>query len=179
MMAGDGPRGPRDGGPMMEARRTMDQARGLLRPQDPTKLSDEAAVAEVATSLTRIAAGDQSVDQDRLAAVIAAKAEITQDEAKTRLQQWQGEVAAAKEKMRQAADQAVLAGRYISFWGFVVLIVGGVAACVGGCIGTRHYVATRVVTTRTTRLPPIRCRSPLKASWRAVRSPTPPARPSA
>lgn len=145
----DGPRGPRDSGPM-EARRLMDQARGLLRPQDPAKLNDEAAVAEVAAGLARMTAGDQSVDQDRLASVIAAKAEITQEEAKTRLQQWQGELAAAKEKMRMAADQAVMAGRYIAFWGFVVLVVGAVAACVGGCIGTRHYVATRVVTTRTT-----------------------------
>ena len=149
-MAAEGPRGPRDGGPMVEARRMMDQARGLLRPQDPTKLSDEAAVAEVATGLTRMAADDQSVDQDRLAAVIAAKAEITPDEAKARLQQWQGEVAAAKEKLRMAADQAVIAGRHIAFWGFVVVVVGAVAGCVGGCIGTRHYVATRVVTTRTT-----------------------------
>ena len=150
-MASDNPRGPRDGDPAAEARRIMDQARGLLRPQDPARLSDEAAVAEVASGLTRLAAGDQSVDQDRLAAVIAAKAEISQEEAKTRLQQWQGEVAAAKEKVRMAADKAVLAGRQIAFWGFVVVIVGAVAGCVGGCIGTRHHVEARVVTTRTTR----------------------------
>lgn len=153
-MAADGPRGPRDGGPMAEARRMMDQARGLLRPQDPARLSDEAAVAEVAAGLTRVAAGDQSVDQDRLAAVIAAKAEISPEEAKMRLQQWQGELAAAKEKMRMAADQAVLTGRQVAFWGFVVVIVGAVAACVGGCIGTRHHVETRVVTTRTTHTEP-------------------------
>ncbi len=149
-MASDGPRGPRDGGPMADARGIMDQARGLLRPQDPARLSDEAAVAEVAAGLTRMAAGDQSVDQDRLATVIAAKAEIPPEEAKTRLQQWQGEVAVAKEKVRMAADQAVIAGRHIAFWGFVVVVVGAVAGCVGGCIGTRHHVATRVVTTRTT-----------------------------
>lgn len=149
-LASDAPRDPRDGGPMAEARRIMDQARGLLRPQDPARLGDEAAVAEVAAGLTRIAAGDQSVDQNRLAAVIAAKAEISPEEAKTRLQQWQGEAAAAREKVRMAADQAVIAGRHIAFWGFVVVVVGAVAACVGGCIGTRHHVATRVVTTRTT-----------------------------
>lgn len=149
-MASDAPRGPRDGGPMAEARRIMDQARGLLRPQDPTRLSDDSAAAEVAAGLTRMAAGDQSVDQDRLATVIAAKAEITPEEAKTRLQQWQGEIAATKERVRMAADQAVIAGRHIAFWGFVVVVVGAVAGCVGGCIGTRHHVATRVVTTRTT-----------------------------
>lgn len=150
--------GSREGNPMAEARRLTDQARGLMRPQDPARMTDEAAVAEVAADLARMAAGDQSVDQNRLAAIIAAKAEISPEEAKTRLQQWQGEVAAAKEKMRVAADQAVVAGRQIAFWGFVVVVVGAVAACVGGCIGTRHHIATRVVTTRTTRtdaVPPI------------------------
>lgn len=150
-LTSDGSRAPRDGGPMADARLIVDQARGLLRPHDPTRLNDESAVAEVAAGLTRIAAGDQSVNQDRLAAVIAAKAEISPEEARARLQQWQGEVAAAREKVRAAADQAVIAGRHIAFWGFVVVVVGAVAGCVGGCIGTHHHVATRIVTTRTTR----------------------------
>lgn len=138
------------GGPIAEGRGLIAEAHGLLRPQDPTQVSDEAAAVEVATAMARMAAGDQSVDQERLSALIAAKADISQDEAKQRITQWQGEVAAAKENARQAADKAVVAGRQIAFWGFVVVVVGAVAACIGGSIGTSHFVSTRIVTTTRT-----------------------------
>ncbi len=58
-------------------------------------MSDDAAVWEIALGLTRLGARDRSADQDRLAAVIAAKADVSEQEARARLQQWQGEAAAA------------------------------------------------------------------------------------
>jgi hypothetical protein len=123
-------------------------ARQLLRRQDPASMSDEAAAAEVGAGAARILAGDKDVDRDRLAQIIGAKAQISPDEAKQRLTEWEQ---AARQQAKVAADRAVQIGRSVSIWTFVVVIIGAIGACLGGWIGAAHSAeGARVVRTRET-----------------------------
>jgi hypothetical protein len=123
-------------------------ARQLLRRQDPAAMSDEAAAAEVGAGAARILAGDKDVDRDRLAQIIGAKAQISPDEAKRRLADWEQ---AVRERAKIAADRAVTIGRSVSIWTFVVVIIGAIGACLGGWIGAVHSAeGAHIVRTRET-----------------------------
>jgi hypothetical protein len=128
--------------------RFADAARQLMQQQDPAKLSDEAAAAEVAAGAARIAAGDKSVDRDRLAQVIAAKAQISPDDAKRRISEWEER---ARQTAREVADKAVTVGRSVAIWTFIAVLIGAIGACLGGWIGAAHSITgARVVQTRET-----------------------------
>ncbi len=118
-----------------------ERARELLRPNDPATLSDEAALAEVTTGAARIATGSTEVDRDRLAKVIAAKGGVTEDEAKARIDQWEQKAKQVKEEAKQAADKAVVMARHTAIWGFLVILIGAIAAALGGFVGARAVAA--------------------------------------
>jgi hypothetical protein len=123
-------------------------ARQLLQRQDPASMSDEAAATEVGADAARILAGDKDVNRDRLAQIISAKAQISPDEAKKRLADWEQ---TARQKAKAAADRAVQIGRSVSIWTFVVVIIGAIGACLGGWIGAVHSAeGSRIVRTRET-----------------------------
>jgi hypothetical protein len=119
----------------------------LLRPANPSDLSNEAAAAELAVGLAALVTGKGNVDRDRLAAIISAKAGIPKDEAAKRLADWEQSArqarADAEAKAREAADAAVRVARQTAIWGFVVIILGAVAAAGGGRLGVVHAVTAR------------------------------------
>lgn len=112
-------------------------SRDLLRQRDPAAASDEAATAEVAAGAAKIAAGDESVDKGRLAAVIAAKTGVTDDEARARIESFEQSAREARETAKEVADKAIVATRHIALWGFIAIILSGIAAVLGGHAGAR------------------------------------------
>jgi hypothetical protein len=125
------PAGQDEGGPIANA------ARSLLQPDDPAKMSDEAAAAEIARAVPRMVAGED-VDRDRLAAIVAAKTGVSETEARQRLDAWEAEARSRVDQAKATAEDAMRVARQAAFWGFVVFILGAVAAAVGGCVGTAH-----------------------------------------
>jgi hypothetical protein len=113
-------------------------AAGLLRPGNPAALSSEAAAREIAAGTARLAVGDNGVDRDRLIAVISAKAGISKDEAAKRLADWEQAAKQARAKAEAAAQAALDVGRKAALWGFVALLLGAVAAAIGGVLGSAH-----------------------------------------
>jgi len=117
----------------------------LLRPDNPADLSNEAAAQEVAAATARLAAGD-SIDRDRLATVIGAKAGISKEEAGKRIADWEQTAKQARAKAEQAAQATLDAARKGALWGFVALLLGAISAAIGGALGTYH---ARLIYTRT------------------------------
>ncbi|AXK83587.1 hypothetical protein DW352_25510 [Pseudolabrys taiwanensis] len=71
-------------------------------------------------------------DKDYLARLVAARTGIPQDQAVQRVNEVQNQAAQA---VREAADKARKAGAYISFWSFMALLFGAVAATLAGVLG--------------------------------------------
>jgi hypothetical protein len=73
-------------------------------------------------------------DEDRvyLARVVAARTGLSQQEAERRVADIEAQV---RESIKKAADTAAAAGAYFSFWMFMSLLFGAVAATVGAMVG--------------------------------------------
>jgi hypothetical protein len=71
-------------------------------------------------------------DRDYLAQLVAARTGIPQEEAARRVTDIQQQASSA---LRQAADTARKAGAYLSFWSFMALLFGAVAATLAGILG--------------------------------------------
>ena len=71
-------------------------------------------------------------DKDYLARLVAARTGIPQDQAVQRVNEVQSQAAQA---VRDAADKARKAGAYVSFWSFMALLFGAVAATLAGILG--------------------------------------------
>jgi hypothetical protein len=83
--------------------------------------------------LTSIRNGKLS-DEDRayLASLVAARTGVSQDEAQRRVDDVFNR---AREGVKQAADNARKAAAFVSFWTFMSLLFGAVAATLGGMLG--------------------------------------------
>jgi hypothetical protein len=71
-------------------------------------------------------------DRDYLAQLVAARTGMPQDEAARRVTEVQNQAVAA---VRETADNARKAGAYLSFWSFMALLFGAVAATLAGILG--------------------------------------------
>ncbi len=71
-------------------------------------------------------------DRDYLAQIVASRTGLSQAEAARRVTQVQEQATAT---VKQAADTARKAGAYLSFWSFMALLFGAVAATLGGMLG--------------------------------------------
>jgi hypothetical protein len=71
-------------------------------------------------------------DKQYLAQLIAARTGMTQAEANMRVTEVTN---AATEKLKQAAETTRKAGAYLSFWSFMALLFGAVAATLAGILG--------------------------------------------
>ncbi len=102
----------------------------LLQSSDVNGLSPDQAQAAVAQGIAELMANPADAGQirDRLVRIISAKAGISPDEARARLQ-------AYETRAREAADTAARAATRATLWGFVALVVGGIAATLGGWLG--------------------------------------------
>lgn len=71
-------------------------------------------------------------DRDYLAQLVSARTGLPPDEAARRVTEVQNQAAA---KLKEAADAARKAGAYVSFWSFMALLFGAVAATLAGILG--------------------------------------------
>jgi hypothetical protein len=106
--------------------------------QDPQALRDAAAQA-----VRAMLSGDQAERQqaaDRAAEALAKAQNIPVDQAKQQVQQYQAQyeqtVAAARQKVEAATEATRSAATKAAFLAFVSLLLGAIAAFVGGRIGT-------------------------------------------
>lgn len=116
----------------------------LLRPQDPAQNFNQTDNRqEISTILTRsLVQGELSnEDQTYLVNVIAQRAGITEDEARTRLQQVTERAKNAVDELetqaREAADEARKAAAIFALWAFVSLLLGAFVASFSATIGGR------------------------------------------
>ena len=127
------------------------QVRDLVNSNDPKD------VQQSLTDYIRAGAqGDAAAQQqakDKAVASVAKAANISPDEARTRLDQLQQRYQQAAEKAKQEAAQAAEAARKATsraaIFGFVALMVGALAAFIGGAAGTPRRETT---VTRGTRI---------------------------
>jgi hypothetical protein len=71
-------------------------------------------------------------DRDYLGQLVSARTGVPQDEAARRVTEVQNQAAAA---VKQTADTARKTGAYLSFWSFMALLFGAVAATLAGILG--------------------------------------------
>jgi hypothetical protein len=95
---------------------------------------DAESRAEVTRLIARGIAQGGLTDQDRiyLAQLVSQRTGLPPDEAQRRVTEVEGK---AKETVKEAADKAAKAGSYFSFWMFMSLLFGAVAATLAGIVG--------------------------------------------
>ncbi|MFN3657122.1 MAG: hypothetical protein ACK4UO_07695 [Pseudolabrys sp.] len=76
--------------------------------------------------------GLNDADRDYLAQLVAARTGMPQEETARRVTEVQNQAAQA---VREAAETARKAGAYLSFWSFMALLFGAVAATLAGILG--------------------------------------------
>ncbi|ART79421.1 hypothetical protein [Oceanisphaera avium] len=116
----------------------------LLRPNDPSEAyyrNDNRK--EITTILTRsLAQGEMTQqDEDYLVAVIAKRADMSEMQARERLQQVTADAKLAaselEAKVREAADEARKAAAVFALWAFASLLLGAFVASFAATIGGR------------------------------------------
>jgi hypothetical protein len=71
-------------------------------------------------------------DKTYLAGLVAARSGVSQGDAQTRVQNVADQ---ARDAIKQVTETARHAGEYVAFWTFMSLLVGAVAATLGGLLG--------------------------------------------
>lgn len=90
--------------------------------------------AEAARVLAHAVTQGQLSNYDRtyLAQVVSQRTGLSQDEAQQRVTNVENQ---ARDAVKQAGDKVAKAGAYLSFWTFMSLLFGAVAAVLGGILG--------------------------------------------
>ena len=131
------------------------QAQAYLKPADPdpATMSPQDAQKQVATNLATYAKGgpDAAAAKERVIAIMAAQQHVSHDQAaqqfdsaQAKLQQ---EKAQAVQTAKNAADASAAAASKTSFAAFADLLIGAIAAAVGGSLGLqrRRTISQQVV----------------------------------
>ena len=131
------------------------QAQAYLKPAnpDPATMSSQDAQKEIVTNLATYAKGgsDAATARTRVIAIMAAQQHVSVeqatkqfDDAQAKLQQ---EKAQAVQTAKNAADTTASAASKTSFAAFATLLIGAIAAAIGGSMAVQHrvQVASRVV----------------------------------
>ena len=123
------------------------QVRRLVNPNDAQSAQDN-----VTTYMRASLSGDkQAADaaRDRAVDSIARTANISPDDARGRLQQAEDQARQAADQAKQKAQEAAEATRKslatAGLFGFVALALGGIAAIIGGGLGTPRTVVPRQI----------------------------------
>lgn len=123
------------------------QAQAYLKPpasDDPASMTPEAAQKEVVTNLVTYAKGgpDASGARARVIAIMAAQQHISPEEATKQFDAAQAKVTQAREQAVQtaknAADESAAAASKAAFGGFAVLLLGALAAAIGGSLAVQR-----------------------------------------
>ena len=121
------------------------QVRRLVNPNDAQSAQDNVAAYMRASLSGDKPAADAA--RDRAVDSIARTANISPDEARTRLQQAEDQARQAANTAKQKAQEAAEATRKgvasAGIFGFVALALGGIAAIIGGGLGTSQAVVPR------------------------------------
>ena len=132
------------------------QAKAYLNPTntDPATMSPQDAQKEVAQNLATYMQGgaDAPAAKERIIDITAAQGKMSRadaakkfDDAQAKTQQT---IDATKQKARDAADASASAASKTSFAAFVDLLLGAIAAAIGGSVAIRR----RLIPTAETRI---------------------------
>jgi hypothetical protein len=139
--------------PELDPRAAVNRVRAALSaPQDPTRMTTEQRAAALAEVLGRSASNGTITEPDRAraAALVAAEAQISEAEARQRIEAYEAEArrtaAAVEQRAREAADATAQATKLGAIWAFVTLLLGAGAAFLAGRAGAAS--AASVVVTR-------------------------------
>jgi len=126
------------------------QAQAYLKPAnpDPATMSPEDAQKDIATNLVTYAKGgpDAAAAKTRIIAVMAAQQHISTDQASQQFDQAQAklqqEKAQAIQTAKNAADATATAAAHTSFAAFADLLIGAIAAAIGGSMAVQRRLQT-------------------------------------
>jgi hypothetical protein len=131
------------------------QAQAYLQPTnpDPATMSPQDAQKEIATNLVTYVGGgpDAPAAKERIINIMAAQMKISHDDAAKRFDDAQNKLKQTRDETVQtaksAADVSAATASKTSFAGFGVLLLGMIAAGIGGSISVqrRQHVASRTV----------------------------------
>ena len=101
---------------------------------------DPAVQQQVATIIVRSAARGEMPERDRshLAQLVASNTDLDQDDARTRVDEVNAEIDAARAEALEAVEQARVAGVVFGFIAAATLLIGAVAAFFAAAAGGRH-----------------------------------------
>lgn len=127
------------------AQSVIDRAQNALTASggDPAAMNSDQRKAEIGRLVgRRVTDGNlPAPEADRLAALVAAEAGISQDEARGRIQQMEQQaqqaLRQAEEQARQAADAAATAASTAAYWTFGLLLLGAIVSAFAARAGTR------------------------------------------
>jgi hypothetical protein len=122
------------------------EAQAYLQPTnpDPATMSPQDAQKAVATNLATYTGGgaDAAAAKERVINIMAAQMKISHDEAAKRFDDAQAKLKQARDKAIQtakdAADASAAAASKTSFAAFGVLLLGGIAAALGGSLAVQR-----------------------------------------
>jgi hypothetical protein len=128
----------------------QDQAQAFLQPAnpDPATMSPQDAQKEIARELVTYARGgtDAPVAKERITNIMAAQMKISHDDAAKRFDDAQARLRQTRDQAVQtaknAADASAAAASKTSFAAFGVLLLGAVAAAIGGSLAVERRVQT-------------------------------------
>lgn len=126
------------------------QAQAYLKPAnpDPATMSPQEAQKDIATNLVTYAKGgpDAAAAKTRIIAVMAAQQHISTDQASQQFDQAQAklqqEKAQAIQTAKSAADATATAAAHTSFAAFADLLIGAIAAAIGGSMAVQRRLQT-------------------------------------
>ena len=126
------------------------QAQAYLQPpnQDPAAMSPQDAQKEVASNLVTYAKGgpDAAAAKERVISIIAAQGKISHDAAAKRFNDAQAKLKQTRDQSVQtaknAADASAAAASKGAFGAFGLLLLGGLAAAIGGSVAVQRRVVT-------------------------------------
>ena len=126
------------------------QAQAYLKPAnpDPATMSPQEAQKDIATNLVTYAKGgpDAAAAKTRIIAVMTAQQHISTDQASQQFDQAQAklqqEKAQAIQTAKNAADATATAAAHTSFAAFADLLIGAIAAAVGGSMAVQRRLQT-------------------------------------
>jgi CHASE3 domain sensor protein len=126
------------------------QAQAYLQPTnpDPATMSPQDAQKDVAKNLVTYARGgaDAPAAKERVISVMAAQMKISHDDAAKRFDDAQAKLQQTKDQAVQtaknAADASAAGASKASFAAFGVLLLGGLAAGIGGSLAVQRRLQT-------------------------------------
>jgi hypothetical protein len=126
-----------------------DQAQSYLQPTDPdpATMTPQDAQKAVASSLATYAKGgpDAAAAKERVIAIMAVQMKVSHDDAAKKFDDAQARLQQAKaqavQTAKDAADASAAAASKTSFAVFVDLLLGGIAAAIGGSLAVQRRMA--------------------------------------